>query len=53
MKSFITATRFGSSYKAIFRLVRKKFYIQLAMLYRVRDLVLQGINIYYEFKFYI
>jgi hypothetical protein len=31
----------------IFTLSPKKFYIQLAMFYRVRDLVLYLINIYY------
>ena len=41
---------FGSSYRAIFRLSPKKCYIQLAMLYRVGDLVLHVTNICYEFK---
>ena len=46
IKSFITATCFGSSYRDIFRLSPKKCYIQLAMFYTVRDLVLYVINIY-------
>ena len=37
IKSFITATCFGSSYRAVFRLGLKKCFIQLAMFYRVRD----------------
>ena len=45
---YITATCFGFSYRAIFRLRPKKCYIQLAMLYRVRDLVIHVINIYCE-----
>jgi len=43
---------FGSSYRAIFRLSSKKGYIQLAMLYRVRDIVLHAINIYYCVLYY-
>ena len=50
IESFLTATCFSSFYRAIFRLSPKKCYIQLAILYRVRDLVLNVINIYYEFK---
>jgi hypothetical protein len=44
MKSFITATCFDSSYSAIVRLSSKKCYIQLGMLYKVRDLVYNLIN---------
>jgi len=39
IKSFITATCFGYSYRAIFSVSPKKRYTQLAMIHRAKDLV--------------
>jgi len=39
MKLFLTLVCFGCSFRTIFKLGHKKFYIKLAMLYRVRDLI--------------
>ena len=47
---FLTATCFGSSYRAIFRLSPKSVTTHLTLFYRVGDLVLHVINIYYGLK---